>query len=183
MKTLNFEEYKGVKDKIIEFSGKLSEVQEELSNRPYDEDLVYEEKELITKVKFWLKVEHFILHQKARIKWLKEGDINSGFLHALLQARTAQNGIDKLVNEEGDWLNTKDEVEAKVQRFYKNLLGTSRGVLEVVDIVVVRQGPLLSNTHRLSLSARICIAELDLALKAIDSGSAPVIDGMTSSFF
>ena len=41
--------------------------------------------------------QEIVIHQKARLKWLKNGDLNSKFFHLTVKWRRARNGINGLV--------------------------------------------------------------------------------------
>jgi len=43
-----------------------------------------------------------VLYEKAHVKWLKQGDLNSKFFHSTVKWRRARNGINR-VFENGHW--------------------------------------------------------------------------------
>lgn len=87
---------------------------------------VDEERIVMCQLKCWLKIEFSAVRQKARIKWCKEGNLNSSFLHASLKARTSGNRIDSLISGDGRLLMTREDIEMEVLQYYKNLLGSSK---------------------------------------------------------
>lgn len=54
--------------------------------------------------------------QKEKIKWLKEGDVNSSFFHRVVNFRRKQNEITSLMLN-GEWI---EEVKKRVHEFFKN---------------------------------------------------------------
>lgn len=82
--------------------------------------------------------------QKARVQWLKLGDSNTSYFHACLKNMIAQNQIRNLVVPDGDILQNKDSIEAKIIEFYKQLLGSSARQLLCVRHVVMQMGNVLS---------------------------------------
>ncbi|CAK8537008.1 unnamed protein product [Lathyrus sativus] len=74
-------------------------------------------KEAVTK--FWtnLRIKENMLVQKSRIKWLKEGDSNSGFFHRAIKERRRHNHIGPL-NVAGSMIEKVEEVKFEVHRHF-----------------------------------------------------------------
>lgn len=83
-----------------------------------DIDLQDPEMEQIKQVEYWLGVEVLVPTQKARVKWLKEGEANSAYFHALKKDRNASNRINKLVNEVGVTLFSEELIIKEIKEFY-----------------------------------------------------------------
>ncbi|XP_019225075.1 PREDICTED: uncharacterized protein LOC109206683 [Nicotiana attenuata] len=82
IKELNTKHYKGLEEKIKETRNELQTVQEDMSNRMQDTELIEKEKVLKHKLEKWVMIEESVYKQKSRVQWLKLGDSNSGyFLH------------------------------------------------------------------------------------------------------
>ena len=60
--------------------------------------------------------------QKARIKWLKEGECNMAFFHHSTLQNRMHNRISQLKNEAGDLLETHQEMEEVLISYYDNHL-------------------------------------------------------------
>lgn len=52
----------------------------------------------------YMKLEYNILQQKTQINWLKEGDTNSKYFHAIMRGRRKRMFINKIESENGDWI-------------------------------------------------------------------------------
>ena len=60
-----------------------------------------------------------IMFQKARQKWLKQGDLNTSFFHLNVKWRRSRNQLHGLfVN--GNWCEDKQVIKDKVQKFFKD---------------------------------------------------------------
>lgn len=90
-----------------------------------DSAVIDEEKKTKMELAKWMEVEESIMKQKARVKWLKEGDSNTTYFHACVKNRQARNHIGRPTNNEGHIPQNTKEVEDEILQFYKTLLGTA----------------------------------------------------------
>ncbi|GKV05161.1 hypothetical protein SLEP1_g17203 [Rubroshorea leprosula] len=66
----------------------------------------------------WNNARDSLLHQKARQKWLKEGDANNKYFHSCVAQRRKFNGIEGvLIN--GEWVEEVKEVKKFIKEFFK----------------------------------------------------------------
>lgn len=64
-----------------------------------------------------LKMEEIYCKQKANVKWLKEGDNNTRFLHNL-RKRQQKLYIHRIKDSTGRWLTHKEEIKNEVVKFF-----------------------------------------------------------------
>ncbi|XP_058727247.1 uncharacterized protein LOC131598452 [Vicia villosa] len=124
-----------------------------------------------------------ILMQRDKINWLKLGDGNNAFFHAIMRGKNKQNGIHKLVDSNGITLTEFKYIEGEILRFYKNLVGTSIRRLLHVDIVAFRNGTQLKETSKESLIQSIIENKVWNILKIIGETKSLGVDGFNSKFF
>ncbi|XP_070055309.1 uncharacterized protein [Nicotiana tomentosiformis] len=86
---------------IKETRRELQEVQEKMSCRLLNTELIEEEKELKSKVEKWILIEESIYRQRLRVQWLKLGDTNSAYFFAQMKNKNSLNSIHALANELG----------------------------------------------------------------------------------
>ena len=55
--------------------------------------------------------------QKSRVDWIRDSDRNTHFYHLSTIIRRRFNRIDVLQDDEGTWIEGKDEVQATVRNF------------------------------------------------------------------
>lgn len=65
--------------------------------------------------------EESFLKEKARTRWMKEGDKNSHFFHRSVKAHIARNKILWLQDENGSWTSDYEEVKILTVNFFENL--------------------------------------------------------------
>ncbi|XP_075111508.1 uncharacterized protein LOC142181830 [Nicotiana tabacum] len=85
LKKLNNQEYMSVGDKIKEAKNKLTQLQQSMQSPKNSSAVIDEEKMTKMELAKWMEVEESILKQKARVKWLKEGDSNTSYFHACVK--------------------------------------------------------------------------------------------------
>lgn len=89
-------------------------------------------------------VEESIMKQKSRVHWLKLGDANTTYFFANITSRYSQNKIKSLIRDNGEMVQTKQEIEEEVLGFYKKLLGSSARNLPGINPMVMRDGALMN---------------------------------------
>nr|XP_027100420.1 uncharacterized protein LOC113719410 [Coffea arabica] len=119
--------------------------------------------------------------QKARTRWLKEGDKNTAFFHASVMKARKQRQITCLQKDNGQWCTNEQEVHEEICGYYKQLF-TSGGTdqleetLQGVPNTITRQ----MNEH---LIRPIGEQEIYKALFSMHQNKSPGIDGMSPLFF
>ncbi|XP_027076005.1 uncharacterized protein [Coffea arabica] len=64
------------------------------------------------------KQEELYWNQRARIKWLQNGDKNTTYFHAVVKGRRKRNRISKLEKEQGGWCATEEDIGEEIAHFY-----------------------------------------------------------------
>lgn len=118
LKELHFEQFGVISNRIEACRTELNQVQAILSQERMSVTLLEQEKEITQNLKKWNKVDESVMRQKAKIRWLKEGDVKSSFFHASLKARMVSNRISRLTNSKGEMLTSEQQIEDEVSRFY-----------------------------------------------------------------
>lgn len=85
-------------------------------------------------------MEENLLRQRAKVDWIKLGDNNSAYFHAILKSKYKQTNIKLMMDENGNNLMTREKIEEEVTGFYKRLIGESHPMKQKVDISVLREG-------------------------------------------
>uniref|UniRef100_A0A803Q5L9 CCHC-type domain-containing protein n=1 Tax=Cannabis sativa TaxID=3483 RepID=A0A803Q5L9_CANSA len=83
---------------------------------------------LIQKEVFW--------RQRSKQVWLKEGDQNSKYFHAMATSRKRNNSIKRLQNDQGIWIDWENNLPSLMVDYFNNLFtSSSLDVSEVTDTI------------------------------------------------
>ena len=119
--------------------------------------------------------------QKSRIQWLREGDKNTKYFHALVQGRRRRNRLNKLQRDNGTWTEGEEELCKEMEDYYRNLLNGNEGG----DLTEVLDGIPHSITDEMNenLLKPVLEDEITSVVFSMNPDKAPGIDGMSPLFF
>ena len=116
--------------------------------------------------------------QRARINYLRDGDANTKFFHARVNARRQKNFIFKLHRNHG-WVTSHEDKQAVAQQHFSSVMG--HGPARTVSFnweSLVLPSPVL-----VGLDDPISEEEVKAAIMALPSDKAPGPDGFIGKFF
>nr|XP_009759334.1 PREDICTED: uncharacterized protein LOC104211894 [Nicotiana sylvestris] len=151
IKGINTQHYQGVENRITEARKKLLAVQEEMSGRVQQPDLIEKEKTLKYELEKWSLIEESIYKQRSRVQWLILGDSNSAYFFAQMKNINNLNGIQALTNKGGIQLMLEKDIEAEIMEYYKKLLGSRAESIPAINPNVMKMGTTLSREQQLQL--------------------------------
>ncbi|MCH84503.1 LINE-1 reverse transcriptase like, partial [Trifolium medium] len=172
----------------IEYGGSGARIEElvveirVLDTRGEEEGLSNEEVES-RKEKFrvlWklLKNNEALMFQRARSKWLKEGDANTKFFHGSVKARSKKNLISAL--RSGDvWLESPTLIKEAVSSYFVNHVSSPLIVRPKLNGVVF---PSVSEVENASLVSTFSLEEIEDVVKNSDGNKCPGPDGFNYAF-
>lgn len=141
-------------------------------------------------VKHWTKeilktteMEEKILMQKSKVTWLKLGEGNNAYFHAIVQGKNKQIELHKMEDNNGNVLRDFKDIEKEILIFYGELIGTMAHTLLHVDIEMSRKGSQLQDQHRDQLVQQINEHTIWNALNKIGYSKASGVDGFTFKLF
>ncbi|KAL0402263.1 UNVERIFIED_CONTAM: hypothetical protein Slati_4256200 [Sesamum latifolium] len=125
-----------------------------------------------------------MLRQRAKMTWLKEGDICSHVFFTKVAARRASSKIYQINNTAGQLLTTQPDIMAEFVSYYQRLLGgtsqTSSISLEHLQSLVKHS---ISAHEAVSLETPVLGEEIQLALFNMANDKAPGPDGFPAGFY
>lgn len=159
----------------------LDAVQAEISADGPSEDRFHREAAARSKFLFDLSLQSTFLHDKARIRWLKEGDKNTSFLHNMIRIRRLNKSICSLSVGDAVLTGPKD-IAAHFVQHYESSFTQNPHIINTG--LVERLIPcLVTNEENGALIKTPSAHEIQAAVKDMDGYSAPGPDGFGGCFF
>ncbi|XP_026442645.1 uncharacterized protein LOC113342265 [Papaver somniferum] len=124
---------------------------------------------------------HTFLRDKARINWIKEGDINSKFFHTSIKLRQSQNSITELEDSSGNIItDQKGIVDNLIDHFNKKFEYQTVQIRESIFYVVPQ---VITDEDNSLLEGLPDENEIKNAIFDLKQDSAPGPDGFTGTFY
>ncbi|KAJ9544912.1 hypothetical protein OSB04_024619 [Centaurea solstitialis] len=168
---------KRVRDLKIELDVVQLSMDMDPTNKELHEDLAH----LYLAYNHALMDEESFFRQRAKVKWLLEGDRNTKYFHKCVQERRARSFIHHINDKDGN-LVRGDDVGTTFLNHFQDILGVAdSGVSANVPSTLFSSSLLLSEA--LHMIRPITDDEIRTAMFAIGNDKAPGSDGFTSKFF
>ena len=94
---------------------------EDLFDRDPSEPNLLALQEAWTGLRNSLMIEEGFWRQKARVKWIWEGDKNSKYFHSLVAERRAKTVIHRIKGAVGDWIAEDNRIASEAVEYFKAL--------------------------------------------------------------
>jgi hypothetical protein len=118
--------------------------------------------------------------QRAKMHWLREGDLNTKFFHLTASSRQRKKKIEKLVNEENIVVSTQPELCEVALNYFNHLFKASS---TKHDLVLSLIAPKITQEDNDRLVMPITKEELKEALFQMHPDKAPGPDGFNPAFY
>ncbi|GAU14523.1 hypothetical protein TSUD_250650 [Trifolium subterraneum] len=118
--------------------------------------------------------------QRAKMHWLKEGDLNTKIFHMSASTRQRAKKIDKLVNEDNIEVKTQPEICQVAKNYFEKLFSASVTVHEPILSLIA---PKVTVEDNEMLTATITKEELKAALFQMQPDKSPGPDGFNPAFY
>ncbi|KAK9921033.1 hypothetical protein M0R45_029564 [Rubus argutus] len=159
----------------------LDSIQAEISSFGPSNDRFYREDLAQSQYLLDLSIQATFLRDKSRIRWLKDGDKNTSFLHSMVKMRRLNKSIVSLSVGQ-TVLNDQDSISAHVVQQFQNSFMRDPQVMDtgLVQRVIPN---VVTEEENLSLLAIPSREEIHATVRAMDSFSAPGPDGFGGCFY
>ncbi|KAL0455489.1 UNVERIFIED_CONTAM: hypothetical protein Slati_0888100 [Sesamum latifolium] len=130
------------------------------------------------------KLEQNMLHQRAKLAWLKGGDQCSRIFFRKVASRRASKRVFQIRNEVGETLTDQQDVVNEFVSFYRSLLGGEQRARSI-DLGYLRPWArrIISEEEGRHLIRSVTPVEVKQAIFDIDETKAPGPDGYSLGFF
>ena len=153
---------------------------EELLDHDYSEECQIELNKAQAELRYSMSIEEQYWRQKARVKWLRHGDRNTRYFHAVVRQRRAQGMIHRIKKSNGAWVEKDDDIASEATAYFNDLftgsLESSTDMLHLIPHLVTEE-------DNGKLEALPSIEEVYGVIKLMDGESAAGPDGFTGKFF
>lgn len=119
--------------------------------------------------------------QRARVKWLNEGDRNTKFFHATTIQRRGRNRIQKIQNSAGQWVEGKEAIFATILDHFEEVYKSDDPT--GIDACLTNIPNLVTSSMNEKLLAPVSEEEIRLAAFSLGALKAPGPDGFNGLFF
>ena len=119
--------------------------------------------------------------QRSRLLWLKLGDRNTGYFHAITKSRKRANGFSVIEKEDGQTVHKEEEIVSVIGDYFQALFTSLPGDRE--ETVRRALHPIVSVAENQVLIAIPSAAEIREAAFSIHADKAPGPDGFSAGFF
>ncbi|KAK2449806.1 hypothetical protein QL285_008962 [Trifolium repens] len=143
-----------------------------------DDVEVVERKKLFEELWLLLKNLDALTFQRARSKWLKEGDSNSRFFHNCIQARKRRNDVKALRTPSG-WVEGPTLVRNEVVAYFKDHFNDDGWQRPTLDGIMFPQLPVEKVEE---LTAIFSLEEITEVVTSCDGNKSPGPDGFNFAF-
>jgi hypothetical protein len=118
--------------------------------------------------------------QRAKMHWLKEGDLNTKFFHMSANTRRKVKKVEKLVSDENVVVTTQEGLCEVAKNYFDSLFKASDGIHDLVLSIVQ---PKVSTEDNECLTAPISKEEIHTALMQMHPNKSPGPDGFNPAFY
>lgn len=121
--------------------------------------------------------------QRVRLSWIKDGDKNTAFFHAVTSIRAQTNSILQVVDAQGILCRDSVSIETAFLTFYKNLWTSPELPLAYPLEALPSDLPRLSDSNAALLIREVTKDEVYRTILDLPVGKAPGPDGFTVDFY
>ena len=174
----NRHEFGHIEQSITALEDKIHEFDQASNSRNLTEDELTERREAQLNLWTWLKRKEIFWAQNSRAKWLKEGDQNTKYFHALASIRKRKNSITSL-SANGVVIDDPTGIREEAVSFFSKIFKEEYSHRPIFNGLDFRK---LSPEQASSLVTQFSHREIDEAVESCNSQKAPGPDGYSFRF-
>lgn len=183
LRHLNNQHYGQIGERYLQALQQLQVCKEAVQENPKDNQLIQKEVEASKHLKEMKEAYHSFVYQRAKIRWLKEGDSNTKFFHRNIKRRKFQQKILEIQDKNGVVRSNPDEINDAFEKFYVDLLGTPNADRAPIQQDIIQMGARITDQQADYLTMEFSDQDIKDAFFSIPGSKAPGPDGFNSTFF
>ncbi|XP_026378812.1 uncharacterized protein LOC113273281 [Papaver somniferum] len=181
LKIWNWEVFGDVNVKLKNVEDKVMETTLNYDKDPYDIYLLHSL--VVARGEYEIAANNYntFLRDRARINWIKDGDINSKFFHTNIKLRQAQNSIAEIEDPSGNIItNQKGITDVLIDHFSKKF---EHHHVQISDSIFDDVPQVISDDDNSILEAVPDFSEIKNVVFEINQDGAPGPDGFNGAFY
>ncbi|XP_057779593.1 uncharacterized protein LOC130998178 [Salvia miltiorrhiza] len=182
LKSWNRTDFGNVDTMVADSQTKLLEIQSQIANSGYTEELFDAEVTLQANINKALTRKNSLLQQKSRISWLNDGDRNTAFFHTMLRYKKKPHMISHLSIDD-EVVYEQETIENHIINYFTKLFEEdSQEELDITNIEAIID-EVVDEHHNAMLTRTPDEDEIKAAVFGMDASSSPGPDGFSGKFF
>ncbi|KAJ9545225.1 hypothetical protein OSB04_024932 [Centaurea solstitialis] len=178
IKSWNVDSKKNSDQEIASLKQKIAAIDVLAEASTLDNNTVKERGELLLKLGDLVSAKTSDLKQKAKARWLLDGDENTRFFHGLVNHKMKKSRIHGL-NVNGSWVTDADRIKEAARSFFENKFAESHPFRPTISSSLFKK---ITDSQRASLEAPFTEKEVKDAVWSCGNNKAPGPDGFTFEF-
>ena len=174
------------RNEVMELQNELNALDVQLSKNPACHDTQNKRERLKIKLEVIEQHNSRAAQIRSRAKWVEEGEKNTKYFLNLEKTRANSKIFSSLKGESGNAITNQQEILKSQHQYFSNLYKKKVGSEQMKDRITNFLNsaliPTLSQSERESCEGLLTHSEVLEALKEMNNGSAPGLDGLTIEF-
>lgn len=177
LKRWNKEVFGHVQTRIAKIKADIAELQA----KSQDHDVVYVEQSKQWELEELLKREELLWRDKAKAKWMEDGDANTHFFHVTILIHRRRNAINQILDSSNHWITEWAAIGEEFKVFYNDLFSSSKQTFPNRFEGLFQ--PCISDNQNHALQTIPTGKDIYTAIFSMGSYKSPGLEDMTVTFF
>ena len=187
--TINYSKKRAItkKNNLLKWTNDLNDLEAILAREPNNNQLIQERARLLFNIEILDQEKTRSAYIRSKEKWIEEGDKHSKFFLNLEKVRSNSKIMSQLHLEDGSIVTDQLDILRAQKDYFENLYSINETEaddhLEQLNIFMDNSTvPTLTQEQQQDCEGRVTLDELGRALKGLNNGSSPGLDGLTTEF-
>ena len=178
LKKWNHDSFGNIDSNIARLESTIQDFDNKSNHRSLNSDELDKKKLAQADLWLWMKRKELYWAQNSRISWLRDGDRNTKFFHAIASNKRRKNAISS-IEVDGSTEDDPSKIKTEAREFFKKIFEEDCPIRPVFEGLNFK---CLSQDQAESLIKPFTNEEIDAAVSSCDSDKAPGPDGFNFKF-